>query len=139
MASQANSGALRRVPTDHVDACHLPDDDERHDPRTEPPTGATTPTRPGTPSHGDPASRHFSEERTLADRGADAEKGGVRRRSKSEPKQCQLPPEERAWEDDIVTFDSKTDPENPKNVSIMLVVVLVSGKSHKLDITVALP
>jgi hypothetical protein len=39
----------------------------------------------------------------------------MRRRAQSKS-QSELPAEARSWEDDIVTFDSKTDPENPKNV-----------------------
>jgi MFS transporter, DHA1 family, multidrug resistance protein len=103
---------LRRIPTDHVDACHLPDDDERHHPSSELPTGAATPVR----RH---SSDRPSDERTLADEANknDLEKG-ARRRTREQEK-GRIPPEERAWEDDIVTFDSKTDPQNPKNVSYL--------------------
>jgi DHA1 family multidrug resistance protein-like MFS transporter len=30
---------------------------------------------------------------------------------------CTIPAEERPWKNDIVTFDSKDDPQNPKNWS----------------------
>ncbi|KZT61632.1 MFS general substrate transporter [Calocera cornea HHB12733] len=123
---------LRRVATNHIDACHLPDEEERH----APPTGANTPDPYPSPdpdpeleAGADQEDPRASNDRTLVDvgLGGELEKGGKRRRPEGEGsngggerrrKGEDVPPEERDWVDDVVTFDSKTDPQNPKNWSL---------------------
>lgn len=87
---------LRRIVSNHIDSSHIPDDQERHVP--------PTPSLPSSPA----------EERDFEAQPHDVEKN-LRKKSSSNDYSS---PETRHWPDDIVTFDSKTDLENPKNVSV---------------------
>jgi hypothetical protein len=139
---------IRRVTTDHIDSCHVPDDDERNVPPSNIPTRTHSPSRELDQERQDDEARNSSgTERTLTGENpntgeaGDVEKalrkrapGGVPLQEKEAKRN--VPPEERHWQDDIVTwvyrymltiyeahtnvsrFDSKTDPENPKNASI---------------------
>lgn len=42
----------------------------------------------------------------------------------------QIPPEERKWKDDLVTFDTRDDPANPKNVRFAVLLWLTG---HHFD------
>jgi hypothetical protein len=93
-----------RVALDHIDTSHPPDDEERHDP-----IDSVVPTP-----------RPSSSPETIADgqqeKDQDTNLEAAKRRSRT-TSLCTIPPEERPWRNDIVTFDSKDDPQNPKNWS----------------------
>jgi hypothetical protein len=135
---------LARVATNHLDSCHLPDDDDRHfapstagntpahSPLPSPPLDSGSRGRLAAPGPGLEEDPRASGDRTLVDvRGAEAgeaEKGlGLRRREREngaergeKGEKRQVPAEERNWPGDVVTFDSKSDPQNPKNVRLAL-------------------
>jgi hypothetical protein len=82
---------IRRIPTDHIDSCHLPNEDDRDVPPSN------QPTRPHSPTHHEGEGRYSSgTERTLAgDHHHDHRHAST--------KEKQISPEEREWADDIVT------------------------------------
>lgn len=93
--SSSDEKVLRRTTTSishHIDGYHDPTDDpSRHHPQDED-------TRTPTP---------------VNDSLDSAEKGSIKRvRSR---KGSYVPPEVRVWKDDIVTFDTKDDSQNPMN------------------------
>ena len=65
-----------------------------------------------------------------------AEKGQFRRRNRSttETGQQSRNPETRKWKDDIITFDSRDDPANPKNWPYRLVMTHHSLCHHILTL-----
>jgi MFS transporter, DHA1 family, multidrug resistance protein len=117
---------MRRLTTiDHIDSCHVPDDDERHHPPTEPHSTLATPER--RQSH-DGSNRSSNATFVNRDDPRDVEKATQRRPSNRVDEQVLA--EERKWKDDIVMFDSKIDMDNPKNVIKLLQLYLC--KSDKL-------
>jgi len=91
-----------RVPLHHIDTSHPPDDEELHDPLD---SVAHTP-------------RHSSSGQTIQhERVSEKDVEGAMMRKSRTRSLCTIPAEERPWKNDIVTFDSKDDPQNPKNWS----------------------
>ncbi|KAI5475168.1 MFS multidrug transporter [Pseudohyphozyma bogoriensis] len=103
-------------PLQHVDSIPLPGEDENHNPSDTP---APTPgvSRVNTSNfNGNEGKLH------------DLEKGPELHGGASLGREVTVPAEVREWKDNIVLWDSKTDPENPKNWSFgrryMLVIIL---------------
>ncbi|EIM92287.1 MFS general substrate transporter [Stereum hirsutum FP-91666 SS1] len=93
------------MPTNHIDSCCVPDEGADHDPDND-------------ENHED----RDGEQTPVED--ADREVVAKRERSRIDEIQADLPPEERRWKDDIVTWDSKDDPENPQNWSYSYKVIV---------------
>lgn len=78
------STRIRRVPTNHIDSCCVPDEGADRDPDND-------------ENHED----RDGEQTPVED--ADREVVAKRERSQIDEVQADLPPEERKWKDDIVT------------------------------------
>jgi hypothetical protein len=96
-AGSSNPSALQKVESNHVDLCHPVADDKN-------------PSRPPSPNR-----RASLYKEPLVEEASVPHLGDVEKSSKQRDID-QLSPEFRQWPDDIVTFDSKDDPQNPKNV-----------------------
>jgi hypothetical protein len=94
-----------RVPLHHIDTSHPPDDDELHDPID---SVAHTPRR---------SSSHQTIPDVQHERVSEKDMESAMMRRSRTRSLCTTPAEERPWKNDIVTFDSKDDPQNPKNWS----------------------
>jgi hypothetical protein len=96
------SSLHRCVSLHHIDMSHPPDDEELHDPID---SAAYTPRRS---SSGQTIQYETVVEKDME--GAIIDKSRTRSFST-------IPAEKLPWKNDIVTFDSKDDPQNPKNWS----------------------
>jgi hypothetical protein len=92
------SSFRRGVALHNIDILHSPNDEDLHHPIDNP--GPTS-----WPSSSPQQEKHHMEK--------DLEGVGMQRLDTK----LSNTPEEKLWEDDIVTFDSKDDPQNPKNWS----------------------
>jgi hypothetical protein len=93
-----------------IDTSHPPNDKELHDP-----FGGTVPTPLRSPSPLTIADGQQQEKYQEKDTERDLE-ATIKQRFKTKSSSA-LGPEEQLWDNDIVTFDSKDDPQNPKNWS----------------------
>lgn len=126
---------------DRIDSCLLPDDNEKLHPPTQPPSRRDSiALGPHAEANGSGAQLNVPEDglatavesgrssRTAHDRDADTEQSrdatdlelgvtaeGDLKRRKTEKNQSDVAAEHRDWADNVVMFDSKTDPANPKN------------------------
>ena len=110
---------MRRMTSDHLDTVVV-DPHDNHHPLDEEDHQRQRPHR----QTGD-----ASSDRTLhipgkeqpdqkqAGNASDPEKGQLKKRDRAATQTTQpsIDPETREWKDDIITFDSKDDPANPKN------------------------
>lgn len=101
---------LRQVTSDHVDSSVLDEPDDHHPHEYEPEVrdGSSDRTLQEEPTNEVDATegrRRIGEKSNATNNLNNAEKGQA------------ISPQDRSWKDDIVTFDSKDDPQNPKNWS----------------------
>lgn len=104
--SQPKSALNRCYSLHHIDTVH-PGDEERYDPPEE--------SRAATPRPSSDHTLRDVENNATSNAEKRAQGSTVNSDLRLRTRSSNVPAEIREWKNDIVTYDSKTDPENPKN------------------------